>query len=61
MKTVKLIWQAKGSSTQTGNQRALRNLEGATMIDFDALFLELAGIRPANPNNRPLPSTATNN
>lgn len=31
------------------------------MIDFDALFLELAGIRPANPNNRPLPSTATNN
>ena len=38
MKTVKLIWQAKGSSTQTGNQRALRNLEGATMIDFDALF-----------------------
>ena len=59
MKTVRLIWEAKGSLTQTGNQRALRRLEGKTMIDFDALFLELAGIRPSNPNNRPLPSSPT--
>lgn len=56
MKTVRLIWQAKGSQTQTGNERALRRLQGAATIDFDALFKELAGIRPANPNNRPLPS-----
>lgn len=56
LKTVRLIWQAKGSQTQTGNERALRRLQGAATIDFDALFKELAGIRPANPNNRPLPS-----
>lgn len=56
LKTVRLIWQAKGSQTQTGNERALRRLQGAATIDFNALFKELAGIRPANPNNRPLPS-----
>lgn len=56
LKTVRLIWQAKGSQTQTGNERALRRLQGAATIDFDALFKELAGIRPANPNNRPMPS-----
>lgn len=57
MKVIRMIWQAKGSQTQTGNERALRALGGQASIDFDALFLELAGIRPANPNNRPMPST----
>lgn len=57
MKTVRLIWQAKGSSTQTGNQRALQRLQGQTMIDFDALYRELDRLRSSEPNTRPFPTS----
>ncbi len=57
MKTVRLIWQAKGSSTQTGNQRALQRLQGQTVIDFDALYHDLDRLRSDQPNTQPFPST----
>lgn len=57
-RTVAMIWKAKGSSTQTGNERALRRLEGKASIDFNELFDQLAGIQPADPNQRPMPSPA---
>lgn len=55
LKTVKLIWEAKGSLTQTSNERKLRALKGSAAIDFNELFNTLAGVRPSNPNKRPLP------
>lgn len=55
LKTVKLIWEAKGSLTQTSNERKLRALKGSASIDFNELFNTLAGVRPSNPNKRPMP------
>ncbi|MCM1029172.1 MAG: hypothetical protein NC342_01495 [Pseudoflavonifractor sp.] len=56
-KTIKLIWQAYRSDTQTSNERALRSLAGSASIDFNELFNSLAGIQSAHPNTRPLPGS----
>lgn len=55
---IKMIWAAHRSSTQTSNERILKRLDGSASIDFNELFKSLAGVQPANPNKRPLPSAS---